>query len=387
MKNQINNLIKNIEDELRDLSEYIYNNPELGYEEYKSCQAHVDILKKHQFTVEEKYLEIDTAFKAVYQGDKEGPTIAYLAEYDALPEIGHGCGHNLLGTVSTGAGIVLSKLVDKIGGKVIVFGTPAEETSGAKVIMADKGAFDKVDVAMMTHPSDDFFKSGESLALEPLEFTFRGKSSHAASAPEDGINALDGVIQTFNGINALREHILPDAKIHGVIVEGGRAANVVPDLAIAQFYIRAKTKEYLEELSNKVKNCARAASLSTGTKLEIDNFELAYDNMVTNQRLSDKFTENLLRFGVEECKDARESLGSLDMGNVSQVCPSIHPYFSISGGKKLVAHTKEFGEATLTDLAYENMAKTIGGLVLTGVDIIEDKELLQAIKDEFKGKG
>lgn len=386
MKNQIKSLIANIEDELIDLSEYIYDNPELGYEEYKSAEAHVDLLKKHEFTVEEKYLEIDTAFKAVYEGEKEGPTIAYLAEYDALPGIGHGCGHNLLGTVSTGAGIVLSKLVDEIGGKVIVFGTPAEETSGAKVIMADRGAFDNVDVAMMTHPSDDFFKSGESLALEPIEFTFKGQSSHAAAAPEKGINALDGVIQTFNGINTLREHILPDARIHGVIVEGGEAANVVPDLAIAQFYIRAKTKEYLLELSEKVKNCAKGASLATGTELEISNYELSYDNMITNQNLSSRFTENLKEFGVEACKEPKKSFGSLDMGNVSHVCPSIHPYFSISEDKELVAHTREFGEATLTDIAYKNMSKTIGSLVLTGVDIIKDEGLLKSIKDEFNNK-
>lgn len=383
MRNKIESLIKDVENELIDLSEYIYDNPELGYEEYKSSEAHIELLKKHGFDIEEKYLGIDTAFKAVYEGEKEGATIGYLAEYDALPGIGHGCGHNLLGTVSTGAGIVLSKLVDDIGGKVVVFGTPAEETDGAKVIMADKGAFDNIDVAMMAHPDEFFSESGRSLALEPIQFTFKGRSSHAASTPEKGINALDGVLQTFNSINALREHILPSARIHGVITEGGKAANIVPDLAIAQFYVRATTKKYLIELSEKVRNCAKAASLATGTELEIDNYEASYDDLITNQTLSDRFTNNLKEFGVEDCKKPRESFGSVDMGNVSYKCPAIHPYFSISDGEELVAHTKEFAEASLTDIAYENMKKTIGTLVLTGVDVIRDEEFLNDIKDEF----
>ncbi|SHD76592.1 M20 family metallopeptidase [Schnuerera ultunensis] len=383
MKDRIQRLIEEVENELINLSEYIYNNPELGYEEYKSSRAHIDLLKKYNFIVEEKYIGIDTAFKAEYKGQKEGPTIAYLTEYDALPGIGHGCGHNLLGTVSTGAGIVLSKLIDELGGRVLVFGTPAEETSGAKVIMAEKGSFNDVDVAMMAHPNDTFCESGKSLALEPIQFTFRGKTAHAASAPEKGINALDGVLLTFNGVNALREHILPTARIHGVIIEGGKAANIVPDLAIAQFYIRATTKEYLIELSEKVKNCAKAASLATGTKLEITNYEASYDNLVTNQVLSSRFTQNLKIFGVENCEKPRDTFGSLDMGNVSHVCPAIHPYFAITEGKTIAAHTTEFAEATLTDIAYKNMAKTIGALVLTGIDVIRDKQLLKDIKDEF----
>lgn len=383
MRNKIESLTKDIENELIDLSEYIYVNPELGYEEYKSSQAHIELLGKHGFQVEEKYLGIDTAFKAVYKGKKEGPRIAYLAEYDALPGIGHGCGHNLLGTVSSGAGIVLSKLVDDIGGEVVVFGTPAEETDGAKVIMADKGAFDDIDVAMMAHPDQDFSESGRSLAMEAIQFTFKGRSSHAASSPEKGINALDGVIQTFNNINALREHILPSARVHGIIAEGGKAANVVPDLAIAQFYVRATSKKYLIELSERVKNCARAASLATGTELEIENYEASYDDLITNQALSNRFTNNLKEFGVEDCKKPRESFGSVDMGNVSYRCPAIHAYFSISDGKELTAHTIEFAEASFTDIAYENMKKTIGSLVLTGVDVIRDEDLLNNIKNEF----
>nr|WP_207751273.1 M20 family metallopeptidase [Anaeromonas frigoriresistens] len=371
-----------MERELIDLSEYIYNNPELGYEEHKSSKAHVDLLKKYDFDVDEKYMNMDTAFRAEFDSGKDGPTIAFLSEYDALPGIGHGCGHNILGATNTGAGIVLSKLIKGIGGKVIVFGTPAEETSGAKVEMADKGAFNNVDVAMVAHPSKEYCKSGESLAMEAIEFIFQGKSAHAASDPDKGINALDGAINTFNNINALREHVKPSARIHGIIKEGGKAANIVPDLAIAQFYVRATTKKYLIELSEKVKNCARGASLAAGTTLEFRNYEASYDNMVTNKVLSNIYTKFLKEAGVEEIIDPEQSYGSLDAGNVSHKCATIHPFFGISS-KEIIAHTKEFAEATLTEEAYDNMKRTIKALVLTGVEVIKNPEALKDIKKEF----
>jgi len=385
MIEKINEITKSIFDDLKELNEFIYHNPELGYEEYKSSNAHIDLLKKYGFEVEEEYLGIKTAFKAYYKGEKDGPTVAYLAEYDALPGIGHGCGHNLLGTVSTGAGIVLRHFIDEIGGMVVVFGTPAEETSGAKVLMAEKHAFDDIDVAMLAHPAASYYKSGTSLALEPIQFTFRGKASHAASDPEKGINALDAVILTFNSINALRQHILPTARIHGIITEGGKAANIVPDLAIAQFYVRATTKSYLEELSEKVKNCARAAALATGATLEITNYEFKYDDLVTNQTLSEVFNKSLEIQGIH-CDKTRDTFGSLDMGNVSYVCPAIHPYFGICEDENVPAHSEELRDATLTDYAYKNMVITINALVNTGIQVIKDKELLKKIKDEFYSK-
>ncbi|QZY55384.1 M20 family metallopeptidase [Crassaminicella profunda] len=383
MIKKVSQLTEEIKNELITLNEYILNNPELGNEEIKSCNAHIDLLKKHGFAVKENYLDIKTAFRAEFKGSKPGPTIGYLAEYDALPEIGHGCGHNILGTTSTGAGIVLSKVLSSIGGKVVVFGTPAEETCGAKVDMADKGAFDDITVAMMAHPADHHYKSGDSLAMEAIEFTFKGKTAHAAACPEEGINALDAVINTFNNINALREHTKSDCRIHGIIKEGGHAANIVPDLAIAQFYVRATTKSYLKELVEKVKNCAKGASLAAGTELKICNYEYSYDNLVTNQNLSKAYCKNIKKLGVEKIHEAKESYGSLDAGNVSHVCPTIHPYFGISQNP-IVAHTTTFRDATNQPFAYENMVKTIGALVLTAVDVIENNNLLHNIQEEFK---
>lgn len=384
MINKIKELTESIFNDLKELNEYIYRNPELGYKEFKSSEAHIELLKKHGFNVEDNYLDITTAFRASYEGDKEGPTIAYLSEYDALPGIGHGCGHNLLGATNTGAGIVLKNLIDDIGGKVVVFGTPAEETSGAKVIMVNKGAFDDIDIAMEAHPGAMYYKSDTSLALEPMEFKFYGKASHAASDPEKGINALDGVIMMFNSINALREHILSSSRIHGIITNGGEAANVVPELAVAQFYVRTTSKTYLKELRKKVVNCAEGAALATGTTVEISNFELSYDNLITNKNLSNIFTENLDSYDAKIAYGNRTSVGSLDLGNVSQVCPAIHPYFGICGDESVVAHTEEFRDATITSKAYENMLVTVNALAKTGVDVIMDKQLLKEIKKEFK---
>lgn len=385
-KNRIFELYEPLHEEMAELSRYIYDNPELGNEEYKACAAHVKFLRSHGFTVEENYLNIPTAFRAEYQGKKPGPTICYLAEYDALPDIGHGCGHNLLGTVSSGAGVLLSKLVDEIGGRVIVGGTPAEETSGAKVAFAAQGAFDDVDVTLISHPYGDDIESGTSLALDPIQFTFLGKPAHAAAAPEQGINALDACLATFHSINALREHVLPTTRIHGIIKEGGVAANIVPERAVAQFYVRTTSKAYLKEVVEKVENCARAGALAAGAKLEITRFELGYDDLVTNHRLQAQLTKNLNAVGITDIQTSVEVAGSTDVGNVSHVCPTIHNNYSIFGPDEegCPTHTVEFREATLRPAALEAMRKNTCALVMTAADIIEDPQLLAEIKAEFE---
>jgi amidohydrolase len=370
-------------EELIELSEFILDNPELGYQEYKAAKAHVELLRKYGFSVEEGYLGMETAFKAVYDSGIPGPSIAYLSEYDALPGVGHGCGHNILGATNTGAGIVLSKLIGQHKGRVVVFGTPAEETSGAKVDMVDKGAFDDVDVAIEVHPSDKHYMSGSSLALQAIQFTYKGRTAHAAADPEHGINALDAAINTFNNINALREHILSSARIHGIIKEGGRAANVVPDLAITQFYVRATTKTYLEKLVERVKNCARGAALAAGAELEISNYEMPYDNLVTNKALSAVYEKWLREVGVKDIEGPRKTLGSSDIGNVSQVVPAIHPYFGICQ-TETPGHSKEFAQATRTPYAYDSMVKTMTAMVLTAIEIIDNEDLLKEIRREFE---
>ncbi|KRD82639.1 amidohydrolase [Bacillus sp. Root147] len=384
MKQLINETINNLQDTFYDVSKYIGQNPELGHEEFKACKALTDVLKEQGFTVEIGTCDLPTAFTAVYDSQKPGPSIGFMAEYDALPDLGHACGHNLIGTMSIAAGIGLSKAVAETGGKVYVYGTPAEETRGGKVTMAEQGIFNHLDVAMMVHPYYCHQKSGRSLAMDAIQFEFFGKSAHAAAAPHEGINALDGVLQTFNSINALRQHVKPDVRIHGVITEGGKAANVVPDYAVTQFYVRASTRAYVDEVTEKVKACANGAALATGTKLKISNYEFSYDDMQTNQTLSDVYTNNLISLGVSEqsITEDQGDHGSLDMGNVSQVVPAIHPYIQICDDY-FVCHTHEFREAALSEQGREAMILGAQTMALTGYDVLTNQALLQKIKEEF----
>ncbi|WP_427126422.1 M20 family metallopeptidase [Priestia megaterium] len=384
MKQLINETINNLQDTFYDVSKYIGQNPELGHEEFKACKALTDVLKEQGFTVEIGTCDLPTAFTAVYDSQKPGPSIGFMAEYDALPDLGHACGHNLIGTMSIAAGIGLSKAVAETGGKVYIYGTPAEETRGGKVTMAEQGIFNHLDVAMMVHPYYCHQKSGRSLAMDAIQFEFFGKSAHAAAAPHEGINALDGVLQTFNSINALRQHVKPDVRIHGVITEGGKAANVVPDYAVAQFYVRASTRAYVDEVTEKVKACANGAALATGTKLKISNYEFSYDDMQTNQTLSDVYTNNLISLGVSEqsITEDQGDHGSLDMGNVSQVVPAIHPYIQICDDY-FVCHTHEFREAALSEQGREAMILGAQTMALTGYDVLTNQALLQKIKEEF----
>lgn len=383
MKNEIICEIEKIKEVLWDINDYIYNNPELGDKEFKAVEKLTSFLEKHSFNIEIGIANRETSFKAEFDSGIEGPTIAYMCEYDALPEIGHGCGHNMIGTMSAGAGVALSKVIDQVGGKIIVFGTCAEETNGAKVDMAEQGVFDNVDVAMMVHPNNITCESGRSLAMEAIEFDFFGQTSHAAASPEKGINALDAVILTFNGINALRQHVTSDVRIHGIISEGGVAANIVPDKAVAKFYVRAAKKKYLKEVVEKVKNVARGAALMTGTRLEISNYESSFDDMNTNKNLSKAFNKNLEMIGVKDIKRREEIGGSIDMGNVSYVTPAIHPMIGI-GNTNLVSHTIEMAEATITNEAHEAILKGAIALACTGYDVISDKNLLAEIKKEFE---
>ena len=380
--NKLENKFSEIFEDLKELNEYIYKNPELGRKEFKACEAHKNLLKKYGFEIEENYIGIPTAYLAKYSSGKKGIKIGYLAEYDALPEIGHGCGHNILGTTSIGAGILLKEYIDEFGGEVLIFGTPAEETFGAKVDMAEAGCFDDIDVAMISHPTGkNHEKSGTSQAMEALQFTFRGKTAHAAGDPYNGINALDGVIQFFNSINALRQQTKTSARIHGIISNGGEAANIIPDLAVANFYVREATTKDMLKLSERVKNCAKGAALATGTSLEIENYEYTFKHLVTNEKLSSIYTKNLELQGIKDIPMS-DPTGSSDCGDVSHHCPTIHTYFPISKCK-LTGHSLEFAKATITEEAYKGMKEAIFALVMTGKDILSDPNLLKEIKDEF----
>ena len=376
MKERLFNEGQLIKERLAEISDYIYRNPELGNEEYKAAEALTSFLKEHNFSVESNIAGMETAFKATFESGKPGLTVGYLCEYDALPKIGHGCGHNMIGVMSAGAGVVLSKVLSEIGGKVIVYGTPAEETNGGKVILTEAGVFDELDAAMIVHPDGETRASGSSSALYPLRFIYKGKTAHAASCPEKGINALNSVIQLFNGIDALRQHVTPDVRMHGIITKGGVAANIVPDEAVADFYFRASTKERVTEVVEKVKKIAEGAALMTGATLEMERYELPYDDLKTNETLSEMFNENLRALGITDIKEAKTTGGSSDIGNVSHVAPTIHPYIGITDCP-MVGHSVEMANATTTSKAHDRLLIAALAMAYTGHDVIVRNESLR----------
>jgi len=382
MENILIDEFAKIEQKLWDISDHLYENPELGDKEYQSMQLLIDFLSQNHFQVETGISNRPTAFKAEFASEKSGPTVAYLAEYDALPDVGHGCGHNLIAAMGVGAGVTLSQIVKETGGKVVVIGTPAEETNGAKVDMSNEGVFDNIDVAMMVHAADQSYQSGSMSAMDAIEFAYTGKASHAAAKPEAGINALDSAIQLFNGINALREHLSSDIRIHGIITEGGQAANVVPEKAIASFYIRARERSHLNRVVEKVKNVAEGAALMTGATLNISNFESSFDNLVTNNILSQTFTDRLQEVSKHPVHPGEQSFGSSDMGNISKVVPAIHPFIGLNE-PGLVFHTKEFADKTVTKEGHQALSSGALALALTGYNILTNEELLKDIKSEF----
>lgn len=385
MKDKILVEIEKMKHKLSEMSDYMYQNPELGDQEYMASKLLAAFLREYNFQVETGIAGRPTAFRGIYDTGREGPTVAFLCEYDALPEVGHGCGHNMIGVMSAGAAAALSITAKDQGlcGKIIAMGTPAEETNGAKVVMAEQGIFDGIDVAMMVHPNDKTEESGTSLAMQAIQFNFKGKTSHAASEPESGINALDAVIMTFNGISTLRQHVKSDVRIHGIISKGGVAANIVPDDCEAKFYVRAREGEYLTEVVEKVKRVAQGAALMTGATLEITNYELSYENLVTNRALSRTFSENLRALGETKIDPPSPGHGSLDMGNVSKVVPAIHPYICM-GRKNIIGHSKEMADYTISEEAHNVIVKGAAALACTGYDVLTDNALLKEIRNEFE---
>lgn len=385
-KQDIIDELENRKENYIDISHKIHEHPEIGNEEVYACELLIDTLKKEGFKIEKALAGHPTSFIARKKSSKNsGPNIGFLAEYDALPNLGHGCGHNIIGTASTAAAITLSKYIDEVGGEVLVFGTPAEEggeNGSAKATFVKQGLFKGVDACLMVHPGGENSVTPYSLANNPIQFEFIGKASHAASAPENGINALDGVIQLFNGINALRQHVTDDVRIHGIITDGGSAPNIVPDYAKAKFFIRAFTKENCGLVTEKVKNIAKGAALSTGAEVNISFFQNEVDNFIINEKFDEVFVENLKLLGINIDNIPKKGIGSTDAGNVSQVVPTIQPIIKI-GDKSLCAHTPEFREAAKSKNGDEALITASKALALTGLTLLTDEHKLLEIKEEF----
>ncbi|WOV84415.1 M20 family metallopeptidase [Sporosarcina jeotgali] len=367
-------------------SQVIHATPEIGNQEFFASKKHVELLKSEGFEVTTAVAGHETSFYAVKDSGVPGPTIAFLAEYDALPGLGHACGHNIIGTTSVAAGIACSKILSESGGRIIVLGTPAEEggpNGSAKGSFVRHGYLKGVDTALMIHPSGKTALTSETLAVDPLDFHFYGKPAHASGSPEKGINALDSVIQLFTGINALRQQLPSDVRIHGIITHGGDAPNIIPEYASARFFIRADTWAKTEETSAKVRAIAEGAALATGAKVDIKRFQNEVKDFVLNSVLDATLREELEAAGEIVHTEKRTGKGSTDAGNISYEVPTAHPYIKI-GPDDLVAHTDEFREAAKSSVGDEALITGAKVLASTGYRLLTDAELLHRVKKEYE---
>lgn len=366
-------------EELIELSHRIHQNPELGFQEVRASGWLIEYLLENGFQVERGICQLATAFRGSFGSDK--PVIALLAEYDALPEVGHACGHNIIATAAVGAAVSLRSAIHEAGGSIVVIGTPAEELYGGKAIMAERGAFADIDAAMIVHPSIVDMASIQALACIGLEVEFRGKAAHAAAFPQEGINALEAMVQAFNAINSLRQHIRERARIHGIITKGGDAPNIVPAYTAGSFLIRAEDDIYLDELRRKVLNCFHAASLATGAHLDYKWTEY-YAPIKTNRILADIFTRNMESLGRTVAPLFERALGSSDVGNVSALVPTIHPMIAIAP-PDVLPHSPEFAIAAAAEQGNRGLLDGAKAMAMTVVDLIAQPKIMASIKEEF----
>ena len=386
-KERVSKIVDRLAPELRKLALDIHDNPELGLQEYKACAWQKELLGRYGFAIEENFCDIETSYKAVYKGRKPGPKIAFLAEYDALPELGHGCGHNLIAMVSVGCGIACREFADEYGAQIDVIGTPAEETAGTKVPMSAKGVFDGYDAVMMAHPAFANAESINTIAMDAYKIEFFGRPAHAATAPHEGINALDAMINFFNLVNAMRQQTKPDARIHGIITDGGKAANVIPDYTAANFYIRANRVADVKKLAERVRNCAAGAALGTGCTYKMEYNEENFKDTCTNKALNNLAVDNIQPFLSEPIYRLGDihAPGSSDLGDVSYEAPAIQVIFKIGeypnhmGG----GHTPEMAAAAGSEYGINNGLNFVKGLVMTAIELMTKPEALAAVKEEF----
>ena len=383
MKKSIIDEVENQRRSLKEISRKIHSNPELGFHEEQAAELLTDYLKENGFTVERGICQLPTAFKAVY--GERNPSIAILAEYDSLPEIGHACGHNIIATSAVGAGVAARLAVDEYGGSVLVIGTPAEELYGGKIIMAERDAFSKLDAAMMVHPGTTDTATTEALACHTLDVEFIGKSAHAAARPEEGINALEALLLSFTAINSLRQHIRSTARIHGVVTNGGEAANIVPAYSSGNFIVRAADDAYLDQLKEKVLDCFRGAAKATGAEMRYKWDDVCYSPMRNNLKMAGLFADNMKILGRNTSMfEPERAFGSTDMGNVSQIVPGIHGIVSIAD-KNVLVHSPEFADAAISDRGIEGMIDAAKAMAMTVTDILSDSGIQTVIKEEFYG--
>jgi amidohydrolase len=385
LKEKIAGAVDRLADELEGLSQEIHSNPELGFEEEKAHAWLTGFLEAKGCQVERGAGGLPTAFTATIPGSGPGPTIAIMAEYDALPGIGHACGHNVIAAAGVGAGAALALALSRLPfpGQIRVIGTPAEEGGAGKVKLMEAGVFKGVDAAMMVHPRCGTRIWRPSLGIIKAKAEFFGKAAHASSWPWRGVNALNAVIQLFVGLDAMRQQLRPDARIHGIITHGGAQPNIIPEYTAAEFYLRSLQRDYLSELLRRFEACARAAAAATGARVEITTDPIIHDPMKPNVTMAELFRKNLERIGVgEDPEDPEAGYGSTDCGNVSQAIPTIHPYIRISPDG-IPGHSREFAEWARSPMARTGLIAAAKALAMTALDLLASPGALAKAKEEF----
>ncbi|HJP40177.1 MAG TPA: M20 family metallopeptidase [Dehalococcoidia bacterium] len=376
--------IDRVSAELRELSLSIHETPELNFEEHHAHSRLTDFLESKGFRVERGAYEMSTAFEAVTGSG--GPTLAVLSEYDALPGIGHACGHNLIAISGVAVGLALKEALGDSAGTVVILGSPAEEGGGGKICMIDRGAFESVDAAMMLHPAPHDSVWFQANAIQTIEVEYHGQNAHAGSAPWEGINALDAMISAFNNVSMMRQQLRPTDRVHGVITDGGLKPNIIPHHTAAEFYIRSVNVKQLEELQEKVRACFTGAAEGTRCRLDFRLTGTPYSDVVVNDVMGKRYALHFRELGgtVPSKSSAGPSGFSTDMGNVSYTVPSIHPMFAIPVSDGVGNHTPGFTACAATEKAHEASLRASKSLALTALDLFDDPALLAAAKDEFE---
>ena len=382
-KDTVTQAVDGIADELEALSRRIHDHPELAYAEKRAAGWLTEFLAGKGFKVEPGVAGVDTAFRATIETG-EGPTIAIMCEYDALPGIGHACGHNVIAASGAGAGAALALAKGVLPrGRIQVIGTPAEEGGGGKNRLIKGGIFKDVDCAMMIHGFDRTILHQHLLGIVRGTFEFQGKASHASADPWEGVNALDACIGTFNAVSMMRQQMRPDCRVHGIITNGGAAANIIPESAAAVFYVRAPRIDVMWDLYKRVVACAEGAAKAAGATVTVtQGADNVYEPLKRNQTLLDLFAANMAAVGLAEGPPVLDRLGSSDVGNVSQVIPTIQPMIGIAPLGTAI-HTREFADAAVKPLARAGLLAAAKTMALTTFDLLADPARVRAAKDEF----
>ena len=370
-------------EEILDLSHRIHADPETAFEEHRAAAAVAEVLARHGYEVELPAGTLATAIRAVRRGGRggDGPRIGILAEYDALPGLGHGCGHNTMAASGVGAAIALASIADELPGEIVFLGTPAEERGSGKQIMIDDGLMAGLDAALLYHPCDRNHVESWPLASEDVDVVFHGLQAHASSDPWRGRNALDAMILLFSSVGLWRQQLRPTARVHGIIREGGTAANIIPERTTAWFMIRSDDEAYYETMRDRFRALCDAAATATGTTVEV-TFSGRASTMNNNPVLADRFRANMAAYGIADQGDD-ENAGSTDMANVSWVCPTIHPDLAIAP-EGTPGHSILFRDAAIGPRADETTLLAATLVAQTAYELFADPALVASAWRAFE---